>query len=423
MTRVLACLMSFVLGVGASVAAAQASGRADPNAPESNRYLKVDDPKTWEIRSSYIVYPARVRGRQMSATTRFPTLEVVAPFVERSAGSWLPEVPSNTISIGINAVPGDPFEPKVLRAPGTGAPYASFRLNQVIEVDYLWYEVRSEITCAETEFDESAAKDLPWPAEWPAEAKVWLAHDPVFDVPDDRDGDEVQALLDRWVQGGDPKALPPVQLAKFLTGSVLEHVRIVRRPTERPDSPPLRVTSSGASLGGTSTTLIYSTDDKGLEGSMGSFNVLNASQIAADPKGSENDLTNLLTAVLRRAGIPARTVIGIDNNESGDKRLKSWVEFAIVAPDVKGVIWIPVDVWELKGGGRRAQDYDRPWKHFGTCEMLRYTAPISFHFHPPANYRAWQGAGLFGVKHDQDLPEYARQSAMFVINGKANRNP
>lgn len=423
MSRMLPCLISLVLGLGVTGAAAQGSGQAAGNAPESNRYLKIDDPKTWEIRTSYIVYPARVRGRQLSATTRFSTLEVVAPYVERSAGSWLPETPNNTISIGINAVPGDPFEPKVLRTQGTGTPYASFRLNQVIEVDYLWYEVRSEITCAETEFDEAAARDLPWPAEWPAEAKAWLALDPVFDVPDGRDGDEVQALLDQWIAGGDPRKLSPVQLAKFLTGSVLEHVRVVRRPVERPDSPPLRVVSIGTTPGGSSTTTYYNTDDKGLDGSMGTFNVLNASQIATDPKGSENDLSNLLTAVLRRAGIPARTVIGIDNNESGDKRLKSWVEFALVAPDVQGVIWVPVDVWELRGGGRRARDYENPWKHFGTCEMLRHTAPISFYFHPPANYRAWQGAGLFGVKHDQELPEYARQSVLFVMNGKANRNP
>lgn len=405
---------------------AQSGGRDKPadNALESNRYMRYDNPKSWTVRSSYYVYPAA--GRVLEANEYLPSVafddfEIVAPFVASTGSAWQSSSEPVTVAIGFDSLPGEPRPPQVRRARGTEAPYAAVGYDREIAFSYLWLEVNSQLTSAETEFDEQAAWELPWPDEWPADVTAWLKRDPLFDIENDRPGDEVRALVESWTNHADPHSLPPVQLAKYLTGKVLEHVRTNKPLVIEPVSAPVRVVTAGSEPGLSGKQTILSTSSSGLSTAFGGFNVHNASAVAFEGEGSEHDLSNLLTAVLRRVGLPARTVIGVNKYEDGADRVKSWVEFALVAPGVEGVIWVPIDIWELEGDGRTSRNYEQEWEHFGTSELLRNTAPIAFYFHPPADYRSWNAPALFGIRADSPLPDFAVQAVHFDINSTPNR--
>ena len=100
---------------------------------------------------------------------------------------------------------------------------------------------------------------------------------------------------------------------------------------------------------------------------------------------------------------------------------RCWLEFALAPPDVSGVLWIPVDLWELRKDGRTSRNYKQEWKHFGTSDLLRHTIPVAFYFHPPANYRSYNVPALFGIRHDNELPSFGTQAISFDVNSLPNR--
>jgi hypothetical protein len=393
---------------------------------QSNKYMEYKNPKAWVVEAQYFVYPD---GRRVTSLTDWPgwsydTLEVIIPFVVETGNAWTTKDQEAYPVAMINLNYRDSavqFEARQGRVPGTHAPYMVFRAPESVFVDRLQFGFANALVCAESEFDERAAWDVPWPSRWPQEITPWLERDPVLDLDDEEGVDQVAALLERWTKGTDPKQIPPVQLAKFLTGSVIEHVRHNVPATENPVGRPPRIVQTGTATTNR-TTLLNIGGALNFSGAIAGFNVQDAGKTAVSGRGSPHDDTVLLTAVLRRVGIPARTVIGVDKNESSSrKQVKSWVEFALVAPDVDRVIWVPVDVWELRGSGRNTRNWQQPWKHFGTSEELRDTVPLAHHFHPPVNYRSYFVPALYGIRSATELDDLGVQGLLFDVNSQPNR--
>ena len=69
----------------------------------------------------------------------------------------------------------------------------------------------------------------------------------------------------------------------------------------------------------------------------------------------------LLVSVLREVGVPARTVICIDQEEQ-DPLLNtvSLVEFAMHDPQRDITFWVPIDVDRVRVSGARSSQYQRP---------------------------------------------------------------
>lgn len=385
--------------------------------PGDTPYMTYSDPKEWLVEGRYIIFPdKRVNARSIGGTG-FEALQMAIPFVTSSAHAW--KDPADDEFPAVWAAGAGTMTVRAATVPGSLAPYAILTAAAPIaETDSIQFSIDNILITCETEFDQKAAWDLPWPERFPSDATPWLTRDPVYDRDSETDGDLVDKLLKQWTGGNDPRQIPPVQLAKFLTGKVLEHVRtnvnnakpplaappVVRLGLNRP-----RLTYQGRTVAVT-------------RGMVGGMMVKNAADIVTDRVGSDHDLTNLLTAMLRRVGIPARTVIGVDKRETGiNNRYKSWVEFAIIAPDVDRVIWVPVDVMDLKGSGRNSRNWQQEWNGFGTTDELRDTVPVAFHFHPPANYRSYVLPALFGIQHDTELPAIGLQAFSYDVNSVPNR--
>ena len=401
-----------------------------PDAPlEDNRYMKYTRSKAWLVDGSYFIYPdaRRVRSYDRFGGWEYNGLRIVMPYVTQAANAWI-TTEDTPFPLGAFAIDhnNQTFVLQATRArvPGTHAPYMVYETADTVVFERLQFDFHSAMYCVETEFDDKAAWDLPWPDRWPADAAPWLEHDAVYDVPDVEGEDRVAQLLKDWTGGNDPKQIPPVQLAKFLTGKVLEHVRVDRNAAENPvGRPPQLITTRLG--GGTVQTPLEITRDVGrvtsMPGVTSGLSVQNAAETAVTGRGSFHDYSVLLTAVLRRAGIPARTVIGADKEETGiNKRFKSWVEFALVAPDLDRTLWVPIDVWELRSSGRTSRNWQQTWKHFGTTE-LRDTVPIAFHFHPPADYRSYGPPAFYGIRAEHDLPDLGVQGMVFRVNALPNR--
>jgi len=132
-------------------------------------------------------------------------------------------------------------------------------------------------------------------------------------------------------------------------------------------------------------------------------------------------MTLLLTSVFRAAGLPARSVIGVDDEGSGTDRARSWTEFALYDSDLDLTVWIPVEIDQLRRRGASTANYKQPWKFFGTHDELHAIAPVSFYFHPPAAYQSFQVPALYGIRSDAELPYFAEQIITFGINRKPVR--
>ncbi|MBX3357671.1 MAG: transglutaminase domain-containing protein [Phycisphaeraceae bacterium] len=230
-------------------------------------------------------------------------------------------------------------------------------------------DLRLEIpmTCWETVLDERAASRLPWwDQPWPESVASALKPDAVVTST----APEVVDLVNRWTEGKDPKTVPPVVLAKFLMGKVLEHAQ--------PSGKGLRFSDVGGFVG---------------------VELQTVATTAGRKLGSLHDINNLYCAVLRAAGLPARTVIGYDvtdtkgedsgflsTKKTSATMLRPWVEFCVGwNEDKKKGWWIPADINRLKQSGSRPPALDRTWKGFGTCDEFDDVMPIAFHYHPPTS--------------------------------------
>lgn len=274
--------------------------------------------------------------------------------------------------------------PELLEGYQGGTRLARWTMTDKVGTD-MTLVVTLPVTTWETVFDEKAAMSVPWPAKWPATASSALQPDAIVDSGKP----EVQALVRQWTEGKDPKSIPPVQLAKFLAGRVMEHVQI-----------------SGNGLVSASNGLL-----------MG-VGLLPVEDTAKNGRGSEHDMVVLLAAVYRAAGLPARTVIGfdvtgkkekenfLDRGRSGGSgtQLRGWVEFCLYDEGTQKELWVPVDVVRMRASSNRVPPLNRPWKFFGTHDELENVVPFALQYHPPTTVVGHGAYGFWGWLTTPQIP-------------------
>lgn len=254
--------------------------------------------------------------------------------------------------------------------------------------DVITYTIEWPMTCYETRIDEARAFRVPWPEEgWPDGVSEYLK--PQLAI--ESDAPEIDALVKEWTKGN-PKEATPYYLAKYLAGRVLEHYM----PTEG------TYREVGTALQG---RLIGREDRSG-------FIVGGAALAAREERGPEHDLANLLVAVYRNAGIPARLVVGLDPRATDIEKLpvtRAWVEFLLYDEADDRVEWIPVDIAKQRDFSSRAPALDRTWKFFGRNELFDMTVPIAARWAPSDHeLRPHSGFAFYGWRTDPG-PQICRQ--------------
>ncbi len=235
------------------------------------------------------------------------------------------------------------------------------------------------VECSQTMFDERKASAIDWPkGEWPEAARVALDPEAFIEYnPADRNRpyptDAMDKMLADWFKGNDPKKLKPVVLAKWIAGNLLEAVQ-----------------PSGHGL-------VFDRRTSMITG----FDLQNPPTTASTGRGSGFDMTNLLVAMYRRVGIPARLVIGYDvgaakegktiyDRNDGNPELRAWAEFCLYDEENATFGWIPVDIVAMRErSSRMPPNYlERPAKYFGTHDELDEVIPLAHHY-APAKTSTW----------------------------------
>ena len=242
-----------------------------------------------------------------------------------------------------------------------------------------------EVTSWDTVFNELDALQVPWPTgAWPDEARSTFGPQ-AFVNPRQDPEPAIAELVRVWTDGKDPKSISPVLLAKWFAGKVQEHVQLIGDGVNRA----YRI-GGGAAVEGVE-----------LQG---------ATRTAILGRGSSHDMTCLLAAVYRAAGLPARTVIGVDEDpERKSREVRSWVEFALYDEAEKSLTWIPVDIAKLRARSNRMHPLDRPWEYFGTHDELHRVAPFAMHFIPPVDVRSYNSPAFYGWRQIPANAPYANQ--------------
>ncbi len=233
------------------------------------------------------------------------------------------------------------------------------------------------VECSETQFDERRASAIDWPKDgWPEVAEAALEPEAFIDFdPSRRNGTydtrPMDAMLSKWFDGNDPKKLRPVVLAKWIAGNLAQSIQV-----------------NGNGLKTDRRTSLIA-----------GFDLQDPSVTVSTGRGSEFDMTNLLVAMYRRVGLPARVVIGYDvgvdqagrtiyESIDGDTEaeLRAWAEFCLYDEKNMTLGWIPVDVVSMRKNSSRMPPkfLQRPIKFFGTHDELDEVIPVA-HQYAPAN--------------------------------------
>lgn len=235
-----------------------------------------------------------------------------------------------------------------------------------INTSSITFEVDIPMRSYRLNIDESRAiSQYPWPSQ-PYPPDIAINLDPQLFVQSDHPA--IRALLSKWLGGRSPRAVPPYRLAKYLAGRVTEHVQ---------------PNGSGLSFGG-----VDNLDQGGGLGLLSGFECFGAAYAAHFGKGSPHDLANLLCAVYRAAGLPARLTIVADtqrlNTPDGIGAVRAFVEFYLYNETLDFGEWIPVDIQRQREFSSEPPALDQRWEHFGHIEEGTRLAPIAHHWHPPA---------------------------------------
>lgn len=442
-------LLLVLLGVATLVSPARAQNSAHPDAqpvlPE-NPYLSQRNPWRWDIKAQLFLSAANVlgshtepRGRVFDdiISTNWDTenIELVYPVVREGSFYWSPnkdvDVSVRLDDLDVGEIRRRDWTTRYRTKPpvdiqdahierkyieGTYSEYTYWN-STGIEGRYRQMHLihTSHIVVADTVFDDKLARQLPWPQAWGQVARAYLT--PIVDstgAPVAEDADEtIRTLLDFWIDDNDPRSTNELDLVKYLTGKVVEYVTIRGQSTEFP----LRTTGGGR------PALAVSSN------AYGGFIVRPADEVARDPSGSKHDLATLLTAVLRSAGVPARTVICIDQEiEDPLLNVVSMVEFAMYDPQRELTFWVPIDVDRVRLTGGRSSQFARAWLYFGTHDRLHNYIPVAYYFHPQASYKAYNLPDLYGIRRlspdTRPMPEYMIQSLLIdPMVSPATANP
>jgi hypothetical protein len=322
---------------------------------------------------------------------------IVFPVLIETGSSTQAEKPTSLLRASGIPVP-ESDKPEMLQNFHSGTQLAKWKLPSY-KGDDIELELTVPLTAFETIYNDAIAEAMPWSGAWPAEAastfqpQAFIDVDPYRLGPDGRplpyDMEPVKALLKNWTDGKDPKSIAPAILAKFLAGQVLQHVQI-----------------SGNGLVSSTT------------GELEGFGLKGAPETARTGIGSEFDMVCLLAAVYRSAGLPARTVIGIDSEgkdrgkflaKKSSTNLRAWVEFPLVdsRPEGRGkLVWVPVDIVRMRKSYPKPPPLERPWSYFGSNKELDDVAPIAFQFIPPTTVVSSGAPAFYGWLVSPQPPQF-----------------
>jgi len=431
-----AILALAVVAFATNIAHAQNSSHPDakPVIPE-NPYMSFREPWRWDVRAQLFLNSAnRVSDDPRTPGTNYNErvetilwqprqIELVFPVVREGGFFWSP---NRDIDVSIRLDDFDVHDRDNRGRFGLDAPDApivekdSFISQKFVQGTYTEYSHwlsgdivgsyrqlhvihTSHVVSADTVFNDNLARQLPWPESWAPEIAAFLS--PVVEsvgAPNPANAeDTIDKLLKFWIgEEVDPTQQPQLDIVKYLTGKVIEYFTVRGQATEFTQ----RTTSGGR------PSFVVSSN------TWGGFIVRPAHVIATNPQGSRHDLAVLLTSVLRSAGVPARTVICINELEE-DPLLNtvSLVEFAMHDPERDFTFWVPIDVDRVRLTGGRSSQFKRKWLYFGSHDELSHMIPIAHFFHPPASYQAFNLPLLYGIRStsaQSTLPNYMIQALL-----------
>jgi len=276
-------------------------------------------------------------------------------------------------------------------------------------VNTLTLHIEIPMTCWETRIDEKRAAAQAWPKAWSPDLAACLLPQLLIES----DSDTVVNLTKSWLRdapgGPDPRNTPPYQLAKYLAGRVVQFYQPQAVILESSPRGSNRIAPSGALVQG--------------------YAAYGAAEAARQARGPILDMSNLLVAVWRAAGIPSRLVIGYDartvDETEATTRVKSaipiicaWAEFFL--PDEKsgGGEWVPVQIARQRDFSSRPPPLTQRWQFFGHSEELDVVCPVSFHWMPPTVCSNLGAPALWGwvpvpetVTGDQELRMFVKAAA------------
>jgi hypothetical protein len=240
--------------------------------------------------------------------------------------------------------------------------------------------------------DDAAAARLPWPETYPEEVRAGL--EPSFGIPSDDPwfAAQVQRLF-----GADVTRVAPYVAAKRIAGDVVRRFRVTRPRLWRG---------------------LFETID-------GVFVDASPVRAARAGEGSPTDLVVTTVATMRAAGIPARPVFGVteqeDDDEIGndDETIVVWAEFYL-----DGAGWVPFDPNELAGNGSwRNRGPEQAWPRFGTWDDLSRRVPMAYGFKPGEDATVPQRWAIYGwrPRGTADVVPVQRITISMSGGGRINR--
>lgn len=410
----------------------------DPNAPLVDRLLPKGKTKQWQlmvdiyypglahdapplnkygvVRPDYNLMGKHVLPGEWSRIAasaeegvKFDTAAMVFPVPLATAGHTSSMGTfSSEIKIDGRTLTTDP--PKFTEGYQAGERLARWDLHNV-EGRRLNLHIEIPVTCWELGFNEEEAAKVEWPkGDWPPDAKSAL--EPVYLVEWAEEEHEIadskkalDDLLKRWLKGRDPKAMKPIALAKELAGDVQELLN--------PGAGDTVVYNASANFAG----LLCQT----------------VTEMLSVKRVYDLSSASFLAALYREVGLPARTVYGYNMTDKRDPKagarghaeMTAWVEFAVMDEKTGAVVWVPVDIVEMRKNGSRMQRLDKPWKFFGSNENMVYMIPISFHAHPPTGVSVRSLPAFWGwlcTPETPPLPHSLKIQAMSQDSAEKKRN-
>lgn len=407
--------------------------------PKRPKWLTRSNRQNWKTWMRVDVTPGEISGRVATVPPfELNLVSFIFPVVtETSACEIDPHAIQSSVLMGSGSMsvakgaftidePPVPDRPELISKSERGKIYSAgqrlgkwsraFTTNDSTPTNYstaiVQFYMEEQATTYDVKLDEKAAARIGWPQKgWPEDVAACLQPQMFIDFGPTNAGEvkpydpePVGKLLKSWITG-DIKAMQPLNVAKLLCGKVVDN---------------FRVTNGSRVLA--------------LNGGYQGIRPIGAAQAALSMVGADLDMASLLTAVYRRAGLPARLVVGWDTFEDvgrgeTDRRtgfvrgvgdLRFWVEFYLYDENANEGSWVIADPVAIRRERARVPAFDQPWKYFGTHDEMRWVVPLSFHFHPPTSVRSYGNPCLWGWLTGPGMINNA--FAAFSVNATSGSN-